>query len=198
MELLLIRHGLPIRIESDQPVDPPLSPLGHRQAQALADWLAPLPPDRLISSTMARAVDTADHLAQTLALEPVADADFCEFDRGANAYIPLEELDRDHPHMQQLIDDWVGPGGAPRREAFQARVLEALRRQLDGIDAERPALVCHGGVINVILADVLGTDRMMFFQPDYTSVSRLAVHGSSFRLLSINETAHLRGIGDPS
>jgi hypothetical protein len=39
---------------------------------------------------------------------------------------------------------------------------------------------------------------MMFFQPDYTSVSRLAVHGSSFRLLSINETAHLRGIGDPS
>jgi probable phosphoglycerate mutase len=77
-------------------------------------------------------------------------------------------------------------------------VLEALRRQLDGIDAERTALVCHGGVINVILADVLGTDRMMFFQPDYTSVSRLAVHGSSFRLLSINETAHLRGIGDPS
>jgi probable phosphoglycerate mutase len=198
MELLLIRHGLPIRIESDQPVDPPLAPLGHRQAQALADWLAPLPPDRLISSTMARAVDTADHLAQTLALEPVADADFCEFDRGAKAYIPLEELDRDHPHMQQLIDDWIGPGGAPRREVFQARVLEALRRQLDGIDAERPALVCHGGVINVILADVLGTDRMMFFQPDYTSVSRLAVHGSSFRLLSINETAHLRGIGDPS
>lgn len=194
MELLLIRHGLPIRVESDRPVDPPLSPRGHVQAQALAHWLLPVPPDHLISSTMARAVDTAGHLAKTFTLEPTADADFCEFDRGAKAYIPLEELDRDHPHMKRLIDDWIGPGGADRRGAFQARVLEALRRHLDSIDSERTALVCHGGVINVILADVLGTDRMMFFQPDYTSVSRLAVHGDRFRLLSINEVAHLRNV----
>ena len=194
MELLLIRHGLPIRVESDRPVDPPLSPKGHDQARALAEWLLPQPPDHLISSTMARAVDTAGHLATTFTLEPTADPDFCEFDRGSKAYIPLEELDRDHPHMQQLIDDWIGPGGAPRRAAFQARVLEALHRHIDDIDSERTALVCHGGVINVILADVLGTDRLMFFQPDYTSVSRLAVQGGRLRLLSINEAAHQRQV----
>lgn len=198
MELLLIRHGLPLRIESDQPVDPPLAPLGHAQAQALAEWLIPHPPDRLLSSTMARAVDTADHVARQFGLEPTAEADFCEFDRGAKAYIPLEELDRDHPHMRQLIDDWIGPGGAERRAAFQAKVLAALHRHVDDSMSECTALVCHGGVINVILADVLGTDRMMFFQPDYTSVSRLAVSGGRFRLLSINEAAHLRGVDQPS
>ena len=144
---------------------------------------------------MARASETAQHLADAFDLDPVLDADFCEFDRGAKAYIPLEELDRDHPHMKALIEDWVGPGGAARREAFQAKVLAALRRHLADATAERTALVCHGGVINVILAHVLGTERMMFFQPDYTSVSRLAVHDDNFRLLSVNEAGHIRHLG---
>ncbi len=192
MELMLIRHGLPVRVESDRPVDPPLAPRGHDQAAALASWLAPIAPDALWCSTMARASETAQHLAEAFHLDPVQDADFCEFDRGAKAYIPLEELDRDHPHMKALIDDWVGPSGAARREAFQATVLAALRRHVADATAERAALVCHGGVINVILAHVLGTERMMFFQPDYTSVSRIAVSGDNFRLLSINEAGHIR------
>lgn len=145
---------------------------------------------------MARAKDTAGHLADAFSLTPTEEPDFCEFDRGAKAYIPLEELDRDHPHMQALIDDWVGPGGASRRAAFQARVLAALTRHLAAADAERIALVCHGGVINVILAHVLTTEQMMFFQPDYTSVSRVAVNGDRFRILSINEAGHLRTLDD--
>lgn len=194
MELLLIRHGLPLRVESDRPVDPPLAPLGHAQAAALATWLETTPPDAVITSTMARAAETGAHIADAYDLATTADEDFCEFDRGTHAYIPLEELDRDHPHMRALIDDWVGPGGADRRAAFQNRVVAALGRHLAGEPGERVALVCHGGVINVILAHVLGTERMMFFQPDYTSISRLAVNSSGMRLLSINESAHLRSV----
>ena len=196
MELLLIRHGLPVRLESDRPVDPPLAPLGHLQAEALADWLAETPPDVVITSTMARAVETGAHVAEAFDLKPVADDDFCEFDRGTNAYIPLEELDRDHPHMKQLIDDWVGPGGAERRGVFQARVMAALDRTLGGLDAGRVALVCHGGVINVILAHVLGLEPAMFFKPDYTSISRVGVGSSQYRLLSVNEAGHLRAVAD--
>src|SRR5699024_1886641 len=59
MDILLIRHGLPLRVESDRPVDPPLAPRGHEQAEALAAWLEPTPPDLLLSSTMNRAIDTA-------------------------------------------------------------------------------------------------------------------------------------------
>ena len=42
MELILIRHGLPVRVDNSdtgEEADPSLSPLGERQAQALADWL---------------------------------------------------------------------------------------------------------------------------------------------------------------
>ncbi|HBU74808.1 MAG TPA: histidine phosphatase family protein, partial [Acidimicrobiaceae bacterium] len=41
MELLLIRHALPIRREvTEGAADPPLSDIGRQQAQLLADYLA--------------------------------------------------------------------------------------------------------------------------------------------------------------
>lgn len=194
MEILLIRHGLPIRVESDQPVDPPLAPEGHEQAGALARWLEPEPPDHLIASTMNRAVDTARHLADAFDLVTHEDQDFCEFDRGTTVYIPLEELEPDHPHMVRLIEDWFGPEGAERRAVFQQRVVAALDRHLRDLDAEQVALVCHGGVINAILAHVLGIERQLFFQPAYTSVSRITWNGKRYRMVSINEAGHLRDV----
>jgi probable phosphoglycerate mutase len=194
MEILLIRHGLPLRVESDRPVDPPLAPQGHAQADALARWLEDEPPDHLIASTMGRAVDTAQHLADAFGLELDQDEDFCEFDRGTHVYIPLEELKPDHPHMVRLIEDWFGPESADRRAAFQARVVAALDRHLRDLDAERVALVSHGGVINATLAHVLGIDHEMFFRPEYTSVSRITWNGKRFRMVSINEAGHLRGL----
>ncbi|MBS1848721.1 MAG: histidine phosphatase family protein, partial [Actinobacteria bacterium] len=161
MEILLIRHGLPIRIESDGPVDPPLAPEGHAQAAALARWLRATPPDVVVSSTMSRAIDTARHLTDAFAIEGRRDADLCEFDRGANVYIPLEQLGPDDPHMVRLIEDWFGPAGAARRAVFQQRVVTALGRFVtapDVADAARCAVVCHGGVVNAVLASVLGTD----------------------------------------
>ena len=68
---------------------------------------------------------------------------------------------------------------------------------VDGIIADNPgrtvAAVCHGGTINAYLSAVLGLDKLMFFVPDYTSVSRVRASRSGPRsLVSLNETAHLR------
>ena len=65
MELLLIRHGLPVRIDdAEGPADPPLSrtEVGTRPS-ALAGWLAPLGIDALYVSPMRRARETAAPLA---------------------------------------------------------------------------------------------------------------------------------------
>lgn len=194
MEILLIRHGLPERVESDQPVDPLLCATGHLQAEALATWLRDDPPQQVISSTMNRARETAMHIANAFGLTLNEDEDFCEFDRGANAYIPIEELDRNHPHFVKLIEDWFGPSGASLRNAFQSRVVGALHRHCESIQTERLAIVCHGGVINALLASILETDRMMFFEPAYTSISRISWNTKRFRLHSINEAAHLRSV----
>ena len=59
MELLLIRHGLPERIEgADGPADPVLTEEGRRQADLLAGWLAHEPIDHVLSSTLRRARET--------------------------------------------------------------------------------------------------------------------------------------------
>ncbi len=42
MELILIRHALPLRVETSDgsPADPPLGDEGRSQAERLAGWLA--------------------------------------------------------------------------------------------------------------------------------------------------------------
>ena len=71
MELILIRHGLPLRIQREDgaPADPPLSEIGQRQAVAVGAWLAQEKIDFIYASPLRRAYETATPLAQTLGLE---------------------------------------------------------------------------------------------------------------------------------
>ena len=70
MELLLIRHGLPLRVEraDGAPADPPLAPEGRAQAERLAAWLAPERIDAVYASPMRRARETAEPLARARGL----------------------------------------------------------------------------------------------------------------------------------
>jgi len=60
MELILIRHGLPVR--SAETSDPPLSDEGHEQARRAASWLAGERIGAVYASPMLRAVQTADFM----------------------------------------------------------------------------------------------------------------------------------------
>jgi probable phosphoglycerate mutase len=55
------------------------------------------------------------------------------------------------------------------------------------------AVFCHGGVINVWTAHVLGLAPRLFFEPGYTSVHRYMCARSGQRnVLALNERGHLR------
>lgn len=191
MDLLLIRHALPVRIEDGEgPADPELSDEGWRQAGALAAWLADEEIDVMVASPLRRAQETAEPLARLLELEVATVDGLAEFDRNAPWYIPIEELKAaDDPRWHAMVaGDWdLDP------DEFQRSVVAAV----DGIIAGNPgrtvAAVCHGGTINAYLSAVLGLEKLMFFVPDYTSVSRVRASRSGPRsLVSLNETAHLR------
>ena len=94
MELILIRHGLPLRVKTEDgtPADPPLSDIGHEQAQRMANWLEDEHIDHLYSSPMQRAVQTAAPLAALKGLEPGIKDGVAEYDRNADHYIPVEDL----------------------------------------------------------------------------------------------------------
>jgi len=195
VELLIIRHGLPVRIDdAGGPADPALSTEGHEQARRLADWLRHEPITAIVSSPMQRARQTAVPLAEAFGLEPVVDDELAEFDRGQHFYVPIEELKaaRD-PRYEALmrgehLDSEVDPF------TFRDVVTVAIERVIEGNRGGTVAVVCHGGVINAYASHVLGIDFPLFFQPHYTSVNRfLASSGGHRSVGSLNEIGHLRG-----
>ena len=94
MELLIVRHALPVRRENvvDGPADPQLQPDGLRQADLLAEYLVPERLDAIYVSPLLRARQTAAPLAAAQGLEIVIDDGVAEYDKESDTYIPIEEL----------------------------------------------------------------------------------------------------------
>ncbi|HXH59703.1 histidine phosphatase family protein [Iamia sp.] len=118
MELLLIRHALPVRLEtSGGPADPRLSATGRTQAEALArHWAGRV--DAVWTSPLRRARETATPLLDRLGLSATVDDDRAELDRGAAAYIPIEELRTDPVRGDEAVASWTGPDGEALRTEF--------------------------------------------------------------------------------
>ncbi|HEV3225540.1 MAG TPA: histidine phosphatase family protein [Acidimicrobiales bacterium] len=196
MELLLIRHALPVRVEGEggTSADPELAPRGHEQAEALAEYLAGEHVDSLYVSPLRRARQTAEHVSARLGLEAIVDDELAEFDRHAHFYIPIEELrEEKDERWDDLVAGRWGVDGEVDPRTFMAVVVEAIERVIAAHSGQTVAIVCHGGVINAYYADMFKLDFPMFFEPAYTSISRVLASSAGHRQMkSINEHAHVR------
>lgn len=199
MELLLIRHALPVRRElTDGPADPELSDAGLAQARHLADYLASERLDAVYASPLRRALQTATPVAAAHGLATNVVDGLAEWDRHASEYVPVEELKAaDDPRWRALVDGEWDADESP--EQFGARIVATVDELIVAHRGQRVAAVCHGGVINAYLAHVLGiTTTVGFFYPNYTSIHRVAAAGTGERsVVTVNETSHLRGTGLP-
>ena len=203
MELILVRHAEPVRIAPGEggpgPVDPELTERGRGQADRLAAWFGHDDIDAVISSPLRRAIDTAAPLAAALHVTPTIVAGLVEYDAAADHYIPAEELkaNKDTRWDAMIAGRWEEFGGE-NPAAFRARLVPEFDAIVAAHAGRRVAVVCHGGVINVYLATVLGLDAHLWFEPAYTSVSRVLASAAGHRSLqSLNATAHLEGRRDP-
>ena len=195
MELLWVRHAEPERIAPGTGVraDPALTARGTEQAQRLADWLAFEPIDAIVCSPLQRAVATAAPISAGCGVEIEIVDDLIEYDNNSDHYIPMEEmrLNKDD-RWQAMVDGRWDEFGADLPEVFRARIDAVTTALVERFPGKRIVAVCHGGVINVFLAVVLGLDRNLWFEPDYTSINRVAAARTGERsLLTLNETAHL-------
>jgi probable phosphoglycerate mutase len=196
MQLLLIRHALPYRVEMEEgtAADPELSETGHAQAEALAAFLSGETIDVLVASPLRRALQTAEHVAARTGHELLVDDELAEWDRDSHFYIPYEELKAEKDERwDDLISGRWGGDGEVDQATFQAVVVEAVERVIDANPGRNVAVVCHGGVINAYLAHLLGLGQALFFEPFYTGISRvMAARTGERQLRSINEHAHVR------
>lgn len=188
MQLILIRHGRPERIDHDPDgANPPLTELGHKQAAAMAKFLEPEPIDALYVSPQQRAIDTATPLAAVLDHAPTVVEGIAEFDLGHSSYIPGEERP---PLTTDEIAELMKMVSA---KSFQDRVHEAINSIISAHAGETVAAVCHGGVISTVLADLLGVNPMTYFNSKYTSVTRIKASDNGHKsMMSFNECHWLR------
>ena len=63
MQVLLVRHALPLRSEHGEGSDPELSEQGLAQVERLPEALARFPLTRVVSSPQRRAIQTAEPVA---------------------------------------------------------------------------------------------------------------------------------------
>ena len=144
--LLLVRHG-----ETDWNAagrlqghtDRPLNDFGRAQARGLAEQLANDGIAVIYASDLARARETAEIVAERLALPVLIDADLREKNWGT-----WEGLTPD----ERLHVEFEGETTEEHRE----RVLRAVSRIAERHPGERIVVVTHGGCVRRIQAAVAG------------------------------------------
>lgn len=192
MELILVRHGEPLHDPSAQidADDPPLSARGARQALRVADWITRAPLHAVITSPARRAQETARATALRLGLVVTPDPRLRDVAPRDGRYVPIEEdRIRDPDRYRARLADY---GDSTRAAQVAARVVPALEDWALRHAGERIAVFCHGTIVNVFAAHVLGLDRAALFEPHYASGHRFLISSSGVRsVASLNETAFL-------
>jgi broad specificity phosphatase PhoE len=179
--ICLIRHG-----EVEQRyhrvfggrIDMELSPIGHQQAEALAKYLDRLPFSAIYASPMKRVRQTLQQLLARQDKAPVYLEELREVDFGSWTGLAWEEIDA---RFGVSAFQWLAQlerGSIHQAEpvpAFRRRIELALERVLKDCPGQTVALVCHGGVIRMILAVLLDLPlrSMAGFDFEYASLTIL-------------------------
>ncbi|MFF2961771.1 histidine phosphatase family protein [Streptomyces sp. NPDC057963] len=195
-ELILIRHGETEWSRSGQHTsytDLPLTPLGERQARALAPLLA----DRLITLTLVSPLVRARRTAELAGLTgPRITPELREWDYGGYEGVTTDEIRLTRPEWN-LWTDGVAPGPEAhpgetpaevgvRADRVLADVAEAADRDRDG----DIALVAHSHFLRVLTARYLGLTPAegMLFQLATGAVSRLGTEHGNPVITALNVT----------
>ncbi len=173
--LYLVRHGQYLR--TDEHPDGTLTELGRRQAEALAERFQTLPLDAIWSSTMYRAEETA---------QIVADQHFPHLDLQRSRLLREKIFPCDREHWDKASDDFKAP--QDRLERIAARWIRRSNRE------RHEMLVCHGNLIRAIVTHILGNEieRWVRMVTHHCGVTRVACWDNGrTSVLSFNEASFL-------
>ena len=181
--------------------DVALSELGIVQAGAISRRLEGERIDRLYSSDLSRALETARAIGLKHDVEPVPDGRLREFDFGEWEGLTWDEIARRHPELGNdatAARSYAPPGGETfdavraRVRAFLADILNAA----DGADANasrHAVVVTHAGVLHAILAELNLTapaQSAARFSP--AGITRIVIDDTgSAALLTFDDLSHV-------
>ena len=184
--LVLVRHGRTAANAARKlqgHLDLPLDDVGLAQVTEVAEWLGR--PDRVISSPLVRARQTAD--AFGLAYE--VDDRWIELDYGALDGVPLEDVDAE-VWARWRVDPTYRVGGGESLEAMGVRSVAAAQELMEDARHHMVVVTTHVSPIKAVISWALGVDLTVGWRChlDQASVCRIAFGPQGPILFSFNET----------
>ncbi len=218
MEIVLVRHGQPEWVRDGLNVNnPPLTALGHRQAELLAEALVGESFDEVLVSPLTRARQTVAPLLEAQGREETVD-DWLEEIRDPMWHgTPAEKAQEAYAEMRGRSPDdrWHGLDGGESIREFTDRIhvganeflssrgVERIEHELPVWHIDEPgariALFAHAGTNSVTICHLLGLQPTPWewerFVIGHTSVSRLEAlpvgDGYTFSLTKLSDLEHL-------
>ncbi|WP_241693099.1 histidine phosphatase family protein [Ligilactobacillus salivarius] len=150
MRLLVVRHG---QSEADilgvceGRADFPLTKLGHEQAERTAEYISEkYKVDKIYSSTLKRAMETAEHIAKKVNLEVNPEDKLQEFNNGLRAGLEFKLAFEKYPNVPTAIHE--SHYHQESKLEFRMRAEYALSKIISENDpASTIVIVSHGGLI---------------------------------------------------
>jgi probable phosphoglycerate mutase len=155
-EVLLLRHGQSAWNAQQRwqgHGDPSLTELGREQARAVAARLESAGIERVVSSDLARAFETAAIVAAVLGLAVERDAHWRERDIGSWTGFTREEIEARWPEEYARFrshDESARPGGGESDAMLRARAREALAALRARHAGARVLVVTHRGIARML------------------------------------------------
>ncbi len=192
--ILLIRHGqtdwnLQGRYQGHSDID--INSEGRRQARKLSTRLQGEKLDAVYSSDRVRAINTAKIIFKEHNVR--AEAGLREICFGVFEGLTHDEILKMYPDTyskwaKNLFGARITKGEGP--SVFKKRVLKAFKKIISVNKGKAIAIVTHGGPINALIGNILGTSHKDFM-PALTSLSIIEIEKGRIRVILLNDTAHL-------
>jgi broad specificity phosphatase PhoE len=200
VRIVLVRHGETSwnqegRFQGQNSIE--LNAVGLRQAQDVAAAMRTACPGVIYSSPLARALQTAEVIGQVQSLPVTQMNGLKELNLGrAEGLNNVQMQDRYPDLMRRWRTDPAGvrmPDGETLYE-LQARARRAVERIKSGHPRETAIAVSHNFAIGAVVCEVLDLPlcRLHRIKLDLGSLTTLEHGTRGWRLLSLNQTLHLR------
>ncbi len=202
--LLLVRHGVTDwnregRFQGH--ADPPLAEDGRAEAELLTrrlDGDEVLRPVRIVTSTLARARETADVIGVMLGITVEQDARLIEIGQGeweGRTHTDLAATDAERYAAWRRDAGIRQPPGGESIEAATQRVGAALSEFVNAAGRWPRCIVSHGGTLRILARILLEAPATTPWNLDIdnASLSICSTNGDGWRLDRWNDTRHLLG-----
>ena len=197
--LILARHGRTqanashlLQGRSDNRLDA----LGERQAAEIATVLAQLDGglDRIISSPLPRAMQTAAASAELLGAEVTIDERWSELDYGEWEALPISEISAEAWRHWRSDASFAPPGGESLA-ALNIRVAHACEAVVAAASEINIAVFTHVSPIKAAVRWVLDVDDEISWHLHVAQaqITKIEVRGERVTLSAFNDVSHLSG-----